>query len=245
MFSPKNIIYNIIFKLLSILNAVDSKIFSTIVRSSRFVKELKLNYDKVNIHAHVVDSLSKQIQNSKGFLFRLECGEIHSHERFISTKDRLELSKIFNHKKLIKNTAHNIINRNHDKNLYLGVHIRRADYISYWGGEFYFSDATYKKFINDLVDTYGGKKNIKIVIVSDDTINIAMFSDLDYIYLKNNDPAVDQALLQKCDIIIGPLSTFSGWCSFIKNIPWGIMMNNYTLSWEKLAPCEGYITLPE
>ena len=54
-----------------------------------------------------------------------------------------------------------------------------------------------------------------VIVVSDEKIS----SKLGFDFLSNGSWKEDQIILQSCDIILGPPSTFSMWASYISQIP--------------------------
>ncbi len=96
------------------------------------------------------------------------------------------------------------------------VHIRRGDYKKWNDGKYFFDDEFYRKaiyklrkeLINENIDSY-------IIGISDEKVNLKL--GLDYIH--KGSWKDDQILLQNCDLIVGPPSTFTLWSSYISRIP--------------------------
>ncbi len=98
----------------------------------------------------------------------------------------------------------------------VGVHIRKKDYKLWNNGKYYFSDNFYIEVINKLK-----AKLIKdnydpfILTLSDEIIS----SELGFDYSSNDSWKIDQIILQNCDLIMGPPSTFTMWASYIAKVP--------------------------
>lgn len=98
----------------------------------------------------------------------------------------------------------------------VGIHIRRKDYKSWNDGRYYFMDHFYnkisiqikEKLIRENYDPF-------IIALSDD--DIAKLNIYDY--LSDGSWKEDQIILQNCNLIIGPPSTFTMWASYIAQVP--------------------------
>ncbi|OVE67763.1 hypothetical protein CCS79_12465 [Clostridium diolis] len=101
----------------------------------------------------------------------------------------------------------------------VGVHIRRGDYKEWRDGKFYFDNATYKKNM-DAFYQVNSSSNITFILFSNEKLNIDDFADPRYIVTCSNKTDVeDLMIMSRCDYIIGPPSTYSGWASFYGNKP--------------------------
>ena len=98
----------------------------------------------------------------------------------------------------------------------IGLHIRRNDY-KYWNsGKYYFSDDFYQLVINNLrINFIKKNKDPFFVVVSDEKIS----SEMGFNLLSNGSWKEDQIILQNCDLLVGPPSTFTMWASYISQIP--------------------------
>tara|TARA_B100001989_G_C24510725_1_gene450259 strand:- start:569 stop:1345 length:777 start_codon:yes stop_codon:yes gene_type:complete len=98
----------------------------------------------------------------------------------------------------------------------IGLHIRRNDYKFWNDGKFYFSDQYYEFVIKKLRINFNKiNKNPFIVVVSDEKVS----SKIGFDFISNGSWKEDQIVLQNCDILVGPPSTFSMWASYISQIP--------------------------
>lgn len=103
------------------------------------------------------------------------------------------------------------------KNRYIVVfHIRKGDYKKWNDGKFFFDDKFYKKAIYKLrKELINENKDPYIIGISDEKINLKLGLDL----FHKGSWRDDQILLQNCDLILGPPSTFTLWSSYISKIP--------------------------
>lgn len=104
-----------------------------------------------------------------------------------------------------------------DKTILIGIHLRRGDYKIWQEGKYYYDDQTYMHFIQQIRSIFNGQR-VKFILCSDEPIDYTYFCEED-IYISTQDMIIDLYLLAKCDYLIGPPSTFSGWASFYANIP--------------------------
>ena len=118
----------------------------------------------------------------------------------------------------------------------VGLHIRRKDYKSWNGGKYYFSDQIYKQIINKLRKKLVKDKLIPyILVLSDDVISPCLNCD----YLSNGSWKEDQLILQICDLIIGPPSTFTMWASYISQTPLIQIKDDGDINFADAKVCKG------
>ena len=98
----------------------------------------------------------------------------------------------------------------------VGIHIRRGDYKKWNNGKYYFDDDYYKYFIENLKNKLiRGDKDPFFTVVSNEKINSKIGMDL----FAGGSWKEDQIILQSCELIVGPPSTFTMWASYISKIP--------------------------
>jgi hypothetical protein len=102
----------------------------------------------------------------------------------------------------------------------IGVHIRGGDYKKFEGGKWFYTSEQYYEKMKELstLKIFEGMK-IAYVICTNEK-NISFPTDENFIIFNEERHFVeDLYLLSKCDYIIGPPSTFSGWASFYGEVP--------------------------
>jgi hypothetical protein len=101
----------------------------------------------------------------------------------------------------------------------VGFHIRRGDYGSYAGGEFFLDDAHWIDLIRQARDVVRGEGGwFHGILFSNEDIDHIVDSAEDLV----RGPGglfTDLEMLSRCDRIIAPPSTYSGWASFIGRVP--------------------------
>ena len=100
----------------------------------------------------------------------------------------------------------------------IGVHIRKGDYKTFAGGKYYYSDDIYIYYMKQLVQLYKNKKTI-FFISTNEKYSYSTFKDFNIIKTDFQTDIHDLYALSLCNRIIGPLSTFSRWASFIGEVP--------------------------
>lgn len=102
----------------------------------------------------------------------------------------------------------------------IGVHLRRGDYKAWRDGRYFFSDSEYKRCINDLIQEFEIQENIKVLLFSNEEIQVLDFYDKKYSVKRMlGSPAQDFHMMSKCDYLLGPPSSFSGLASFLGKVP--------------------------
>ena len=235
IYSPKKWSYFIAFKLLSLIKG---KSFSTIVcKIKKHCLEINLISNlKNNVFALDVYRQIKIIQSRFFFISNLS---YFYKSKTMSVKSKSKLKKIFNIKNKYRKKACDLIRSSGERGVLVGVHIRRGDYREFNDGAFYYDDEVYLKNIFSLKNTYQGNKRLAFLLISNEHLKPENYRSVDYLYFGMQDAPVDMSLLQSCDYILAPPSTFSGWCSFLHDIPICILLEKNSLySWGDFKPCD-------
>ena len=145
---------------------------------------------------------------------------------------RLENNKFFKNKSL----TYKINKLKKNGKFIVGLHIRRNDYKTWNNGKFYFSDEFYTKVIVDLRNMLiSDNYDPFFIAVSDEIINPIIGVDS---FLKRSWKD-DQIILQGCDLIVGPPSTFTMWASYISQIPLIKISSMENLNLKDSVICKG------
>jgi len=96
----------------------------------------------------------------------------------------------------------------------IGVHIRRKDYRVWQGGRYFFGDEVYCKMMRQVAR----ELDARFILFSDEALDMTHFTGLDCIRAQGS-AVEDQWLMSRCDYLMGPPSTFSGWASYYGQVP--------------------------
>jgi hypothetical protein len=107
-----------------------------------------------------------------------------------------------------------------EKRILIGVHIRRKDYRTFYGGAYFFDFSVYRDIMQQLSNllVQDGKETC-FIVCSDEPVPDSFAQGLTVIAMNSPDAISDLYALSKCDYIIGPPSTFSQWASFFGEVP--------------------------
>lgn len=112
-----------------------------------------------------------------------------------------------------------------ENTVYVGVHMRRGDYIKWRNGTYYFDDAVYKKYMYQIRDELKNRSCV-FFLFSNEPINKSFFREEGFeVVTPSGNAEEDFHLLANMNYIMGPPSTFSGVASFLGNIPRYIIHN--------------------
>ncbi len=100
----------------------------------------------------------------------------------------------------------------------IGIHIRRGDY-EWCAPNFFYAIDDYIKKMKELASIFKNK-NIKFLICSNEILEETLFmkSGLNFVF-GLNEQIKDIYSFAKCDYLVGPPSTYTGWASFYGDVP--------------------------
>jgi len=110
----------------------------------------------------------------------------------------------------------------------VGVHARRGDYSTYLDGIHYHAWESYLHWANQTKQVLenSGRKNVGIVICSDEVPPTAVSKNKDVYFSSSNEVMIDIHLLSLCDYNLGPPSSFGTWISWFGKVPRLVVYNN-------------------
>ena len=106
------------------------------------------------------------------------------------------------------------LERTNGYDMVVGVHIRRGDYRLWQCGHYYLEMSQYRMICEQIMKLYPTKK-LKFFISTNECINAGDWVGIDYFVINQSSAMKDLYGLSKCDIIVGPPSSFSKWAAFI------------------------------
>ena len=102
--------------------------------------------------------------------------------------------------------------------LIVGVHIRRGDYKSFMNGRFYYDDTVYEQRMEEVIRLCKDK-NVRFYLASNENIPEILTQKFEAFSIPKANTAEDLYALSKCDLLLGPPSTFTQWVSYLNDIP--------------------------
>ena len=138
----------------------------------------------------------------------------------LTKKHWIKLKKIYRFKKKLDKNNLTLIkkidNLKKEGKFIVGIHIRKGDYKKWRDGIYYFDDIFYEKIIEKIKFLLiNANKDPFIIVVSDEEIS----KNLSHNLKSNGSWIEDQVILQSCNLLLGPPSTFTMWASYISKIP--------------------------
>ena len=121
----------------------------------------------------------------------------------------------------------------------VGIHIRRGDYKSHMEGKYYFADNVYLNYMKKIENEIEIKNNKKctFIIFSNENVSIP---ESEYTYISKNEWYIDHILMSKCDLLLGPPSTFTMWASYIGKVKYfHIESDNDNIDLDSFKYCIG------
>jgi hypothetical protein len=99
----------------------------------------------------------------------------------------------------------------------VGLHIRQGDYARYMQGRYFYSPEQYCAITRQIVELFAPRK-VSFFVCSDAPQRPENFPGL-AVTLGTGHVVEDMYALSRCDYLIGPPSTFTGWASFYGDVP--------------------------
>lgn len=219
LYSPKLFEWFILFKFLSFLNNERLHLIQQIFNNPKYAYQIDPPSDFSKSEFWTFDSLFDKVQNSDNYIHHIHKRAFFCKQTKLNTNNQDRLKQIFNLKKKYVRNADRLLSTKKPDSYLVGVHIRRGDYAQFRDGELYFDDKLYLNAIKTFKKTITQNKNIEFLLLSNEVLNIKSYSETALLYFGLQHPGIDQALLARCDHILGVESTFSAWPSFLHNIP--------------------------
>lgn len=99
----------------------------------------------------------------------------------------------------------------------VGIHRRQGDYRTWLGGRYYFDDLAYQRWMHQIAGQFPGQK-VAFLVCSDEPWDAASFAPHS-VFAGPGSAFADITALGLCNLVVGPVSTFSQWASFAGNVP--------------------------
>lgn len=123
----------------------------------------------------------------------------------------------------------------------VGVHIRRGDYKTAYSGRYYYGLDEWSDIIISVFDQYMTVGlNPVFLVCSDERVCLQLPDSIQVKYSDENE-YVDIALLSGCDLLLGVMSTFVCWASFLGKVPLLLINVDHMPDISDARICAGYI----
>jgi hypothetical protein len=134
------------------------------------------------------------------------------------SKRRLDLVNHFTPAPLLNSEANSLVDRARGRgSLLVGIHIRQGDYRTFCKGLMFYKTSEYVDVMRAIVEQRP-ENEVRFLVCSDERQDLSRFDGLP-VTVSTSAAVVDMYALARCDLIIGPSSTFSQWASFYGNVP--------------------------
>ena len=183
------------------------------------------NILSVTIVAEGSIAIQKKIEQSRKRLYIVNAWEQRIHTSSFLKENDFIRSVILPEAESRKKAADRIELLRQKFDVIVAVHIRRGDYKTFLDGKYYFEDDVYLQKMEQINHLLAPAK-VVFAIFSNEKIDINNFSTINASFSNDNTPIGDMWGISLCDFIIGPLSTFSMWASFLKKVPLHFMQKN-------------------
>jgi hypothetical protein len=107
----------------------------------------------------------------------------------------------------------------------VGVHVRHRDYREFMDGKYFYTFATYVGLMRSVADCIAPRRAV-FLVCSDEAQDRSATDGL-AVTFSTMGPVQDLWALSRCDLLMGPPSTFSAWAAFVGETP----------LWELDEPC--------
>lgn len=153
-----------------------------------------------------VDIARRKVAVCEGFGFR-DVNNIRKHHESIRA--------LFDLSPNVKDCVDDFVAKNIPSNsIVVGFHVRRRDYKTFCNGQYYFPDSAWQKWIAQCREMIRNQNQRFLgIIFSDEDVSQLVESDDDLVP-GTGGVFTDLELMSRCDLIVGPPSTYSGWASF-------------------------------
>jgi hypothetical protein len=194
------------------------RIFRKIKRSKLFVNNI-ISFDDENNNNVLPSPPPESDIYVSGWYFRVD-NLTKKYQDFFIKKYSLK-------EKYFKNNIlfNKIIELKERNRFVIGIHIRRGDYKTWMNGQYYFDDSVYLKYMQNVKTIINqiNRQECSFIIFSNDIISI---NETENIYISRNTWYIDHLLMSKCNLLIGPPSTFTLWASYIGKIKYFQIAND-------------------
>lgn len=228
LFSPKSRAAYILFLLLRLLNNKRWKIFVKFLERCPCVEKLTPPGSDVEGASGDLGKFYRDVVASHRLVILVEESSFFERSVEGSEDARARLRNIFSLKARYKRAALKLLGGLNQTGQLIGVHLRRRDYRTFAGGEFFFEDEEYNRQMLEVAASARPECQPVFILICEEPLDVDNFRSSNVRCFGPSSVGVDQALLETCDGIMGPHSTFNAWPSFLYGIPRAVITRRGT-----------------
>lgn len=237
LFSPRCVFWRVFLLALRLLNNARFARVAKILEGLPGVETILPPGPDANGGNTEISQIYSQMRQSSRRIFVVKGGAFYMRGEEGNDRAMAELRRIFSLKPRYKNAVKKLLGKDRREAPVVGVHLRRRDYRTFAGGKFYFDDEEYHNRLLGLASGPSGNNPPLFVLICEEPLDIANFSLENVRCLGPSSIGFDQALLEVCDYIVGPPSTFNAWPSLLHGIPRAVISRNKKcLDWTDFSP---------
>lgn len=142
------------------------------------------------------------------------------YDLFLKYKD--EILQLFDFDEQARRRPDELLSRLPAADIWLGLHIRRGDYKTWHGGQYFYSDEQYIGMVRRFQRLHPNKRVLLFVCGNDRELDRRAFQQAlpdVHICFPAGNPGEDLYVLSQCDYLIGAPSTFTLVASMYRNVP--------------------------
>jgi hypothetical protein len=181
-------------------------------RSSGPVRAISLRwpeYCDLDDPLTVADLQRRRLVLLKGWLFRNRSGVERCSD---------QLRDFFRPVETIRRVAERAVDAARQRSdVLVGVHVRHRDYRRFMDGRYFYRFAAYVELMRSVAEIVA-PRDASFLVCSDEVQDLTVARDL-HVTASTMGPVHDLWALSRCDLLMGPPSTFSAWAGFLGRVP--------------------------
>jgi len=237
LFRPKTLGWHLLFFLLRLLNRPRLDGLVRILESLPAVEKINPPESADGEFCRSLRKFYEMVSASPGRIILVDVSAFYMRADVDWQKHLPYLGEIFRLKPRYEREATRLLQDLPKEFCLVGVHLRRRDYRTFVDGKLFFDDAECRREIQSLLSTYKGAKPLLFILVCEEPVDIKNFHSLPVRCFGPSCIGLDQAILERCDYIIGSPSTFNGWVGFLREIPRAeFKKNSPPIAWNDFGP---------
>jgi hypothetical protein len=180
--------------------------------NTRLVRAIALDWDeqvRLDSPDFLARARSTRLLFAQGWLFR---DGTNFNKQADAIRAFFEPLEVFQH-----NVERLIRSAREDCDLLVGVHIRHGDYKRFLDGKYFYEVHEYARLMEKVEEMHPNRR-VKFLICSNVKQSAADFTRFNFIF--GNDHLIEDVYsFARCDLLVGPPSTYTMWAAFYGHVP--------------------------